>query len=129
MRELSLFAEAGLVLTDVIPGTPGLHPGMEVTYRPLIDGPARREHINTPPALLPAAERKLILDRLDGFRAAPGNRPEGEQFRMTEELLGKLWANLYDGTLNRILGYVGPSLASAEGNSSGASGSNSPTPS
>jgi hypothetical protein len=126
-RELSIFTQAGLTLTDVIPGTPGLHPGLEVTYRPLLNGPERRAFEETPAARRDAAEAALMLDRLDSFRPAPGNRPEGEPLRMTEEQLGLLWPNLYFNLLNRILGYVGPSLAEQEKNSSGASGSNSPT--
>lgn len=113
---VSMFVpQDGYSFTDVIPATPGLHPAVRFTYRPCT-GPESRVFAAVPESRADAAACALIVGHVENATFTPvDDGKDGEPVVLTAETLKKLHSNIWNGIINRILGYTGPS-AGAEKN-------------
>ena len=116
----SVFINDSFTFPGTIEGTPGLHPPVKFTYR--LGGMPARIAIETATGTSRQleVEAKIIRDHLKTFVVVNEDGSE-EAFVLTESQTLLLHPAIFRGILNRVLEYIGPSLASEGNGSAGAS--------
>lgn len=112
----SAFINDSFTFAGRVDATPGLHPAVKFTYRS--GGMPARIALEsaTGTAKQLDTEAKILRDHLKTFVVIHDDGSE-EAFALTESQTVSLQPAIFRGILNRILGYIGPSLES-EGNGS-----------
>lgn len=117
----SVFVGDGYDLRGRIAAVPGLHPRVDIRYRPAAMRIRLREKMARNADELDDVLAQIFFEQISEFRVGADLKGNGgETIKLTVEQYKTLHANIHQGIYNYVFGWSGPDLAEEEKNSGGA---------
>jgi hypothetical protein len=107
----TLFVQDGQTFTGNVPRFPGVHPAVQIKYRPAVNAD-RVEYNTAPPFEKAEVAARIISRQVQTIRAMKDGVPDGEGYRVDVPQAMKLHAALSGAVLDLVLGFAGPAAES-----------------